>query len=112
MMCSSQVSSLTRVMHYLNINNDSSEKNSFVVLFDLSTNFDTVDHDILINKLRESVGLSDLNWFSFYLSDRTFCVSLSAFNSAETTESSQGFQRGQFLDLCLLICTCSHLATL
>jgi hypothetical protein len=42
---------------------------------DLSKAFDTVDHDILLNKL-SSIGLSSdaCSWFHDYLSDRTQAI--------------------------------------
>jgi len=44
-----------------------------LVLLDLSSAFDTVDHNLLLKILeyRFSVTDSALKWFSFYLSDRT-----------------------------------------
>ena len=42
-----------------------------MVMIDLQKAFDTVDHDILLNKLK-AIGLDDLStsWFSSYLKNR------------------------------------------
>ena len=47
-----------------------------LVMLDLSAAFDTLDHDILISRLRCLFGFSDtvLKWFSTYLSGRTQSV--------------------------------------
>ncbi len=45
---------------------------SLLVLLDLSTTFDTIHHNILLNRLENFVGISGsaLAWFKSYLSDR------------------------------------------
>ena len=48
-----------------------------MILIDLQKAFDTIDHDVLLQKLYAS-GFSKrtLNWFKFYLSNRSFKVNL------------------------------------
>ena len=50
-----------------------------LVLLDFSSAFDTIDHPILVHCLHTDFGLTDtvLQWFSFYLTDRTHYTSLS-----------------------------------
>ncbi len=45
---------------------------SLLVLLDLSTAFDHIDHNILLNRIQNFVGISGsaLAWFKLYLSDR------------------------------------------
>ena len=45
--------------------------------------FDTVDHNILVDRLENWVGLSEtvLNWFESYLKDRNNFVSIGKYTS-------------------------------
>ena len=68
---------LLKVINDLRINADSN-KMSVLTLLDLSAAFDTIDHDILIDRLEKWVGLSGpvLNWIRTYLTDREYYVSV------------------------------------
>ena len=49
-----------------------------LILLDLSAAFDTVDHNILISRLRKQFGISDkvLHWLKSYLTNRTYGVTI------------------------------------
>ena len=53
------------------------KKITVLFLLDLSSAFDTIDHTILLNRLK-NIGITGLihDWFSSYLSDRTQAVLL------------------------------------
>uniref|UniRef100_A0A8C6KMM3 Reverse transcriptase domain-containing protein n=1 Tax=Nothobranchius furzeri TaxID=105023 RepID=A0A8C6KMM3_NOTFU len=71
---------------------------SVLVLLDLTAAFDTVDHHLLLERLRDWVGLSGsaLEWFSSYLSERSFSVAVSRFRSS-TTSLTHGVPQGSVL---------------
>ena len=51
-----------------------------MVLIDLQKAFDTVDHTILLDKLR-AIGVSSVSWFESYLSNRRQCVEVHGIRS-------------------------------
>ncbi len=69
-----------------------------LVLLDLSAAFDSVDHDIWINRLHNLAGLSGavLKWFTSYLSGRSFNVYANQVVS-DITEMSCGVPQGSVL---------------
>ena len=54
-----------------------------LTLLDLSAAFDTIDHNILLNTLKNDLGIHDvaLQWFSSYLTNRLQCVSIDGVQS-------------------------------
>jgi len=71
---------------------------TLLVLLDLSAAFDTLHHDVLIDRLMSSVGIGGkaLDWFRSYLSDRSQRVSVN--NVLSTTFSlKHGVAQGSCL---------------
>ena len=66
-----------KVLNDIKLNSDSKNL-SVLVLLDLTAAFDTVDHNILLNRLENWVGLSGmvLQWFRSYLTGSEFSVAL------------------------------------
>ena len=56
---------------------------TLLVLLDLSSAFDTVDCNILLARLKSSIGINEfsLNWFTCYLNNRSQRLSLNGFSS-------------------------------
>lgn len=67
-----------------NLNN---QEISILVLLDLSSAFDTIDHSILLKRLHRDCGVSlvALNWFESYFKDRIQCVKFNNTCSGNTT---------------------------
>ena len=88
---------LLRVHHDI-VNAVDQKKGVFLVLLDLSAVFDTVDHDILVDFLRDHIGLdgSVLDLFRSYLSGKTQCVSVDGVLS-ELSELMFGAPQGSVL---------------
>jgi len=77
---------------------------SVLALLDLSAafDFDTVDHDILLTRLKVSVGISGaaLDWFQSYLTSRVECVRRGSARSTQKIVQfgvPQGFVLGPLL---------------
>ena len=67
---------LTRVYNDILMNLDKQGGETVLLLLDLSSAFDTIDHTVFINRLRSpyGVGGAPLNWFSSYLHNRSQSV--------------------------------------
>ncbi len=72
---------------------------SLLVLLDLSPAFDTIDHDILIDRLQNYTGIQvqALIWFRSYLSDRYHFVYLNGEASQLSGIWSTGVPQGSVL---------------
>ena len=90
-------SALLKVKNDILLNIDA-QKVTLLVLLDLSAAFDTVRHDILLDRLRSRLGVTEkgLNWFTSTLSHRAQCV---AFNGelSDTFPLAQGVLQGSCL---------------
>ncbi len=88
---------LVKVFNEIHLNTDSG-RTSVLVLLDLSAAFDTVDHNILLDRLENWVGLygTVLNWFESYLKDRDYFVSIGNYTS-ELTKMTCGVPQGSIL---------------
>ena len=74
------------------------KKLSVLALLDLSAAFDTVDHNILIDRLENWVGLTGpvLNWFRTYLTGREYFVALGD-HSSKNISMTCGVPQGSIL---------------
>ena len=90
-------SALLRVFNDIFLATDSGHS-MVLVLLDLTAAFDTVDHDILITRLEQWVGVrgAALQWFRSYLTQRSFCVNLDGHVSS-TAPLSHGVPQGSVL---------------
>lgn len=68
------------------------------MLLDLSPAFDFVDHRILLSHLERSIGITgmELKWFKFFLSNRSFYVSLGV-HSSTAAHLTCGVTQGSIL---------------
>lgn len=95
--CHSTETALLKVSNDILMAADSGQY-TVLILLDLSSAFDTLDHTVLIHRLCNEMGFSGsvLKWFTSYLSDRSFCVSMNNILS-EMTPLSYGVPQGSVL---------------
>ena len=82
--CHNTETALVKISNDLLLSADNKDV-SILVLLDLSAAFDTIDHCILLNRLKDSFGLDGpvLNWLKSYLSERKQCVKIHNHFSSE-----------------------------
>ena len=87
-----------------------SQEVTLLVMLDLSAAFDTVNHDILISRLHEEVGVSGLalEWFRSYLKNRTQRVAVDG-TFSERFVLDHGIPQGSCLGPLLFIIYSSEL---
>lgn len=75
-------SALLRVLNDTLLATDSGDS-VILILLDLTSAFDTVDHKIILSRLEYFVGIQGnvLSWFKSYLTNRSFSVRLGNFSS-------------------------------
>ena len=68
---------MVRVLNDILLTIDSRQE-AVLVLLDMSSAFDTIDHSLLLQRLRDryGVGGTALSWFESYLTDRTQSVTV------------------------------------
>lgn len=93
---------LVKVVNDLRMNTDQ-KKLSVLVLLDLSAAFDTIDHNILLDRLENWVGLSDtvFKWFGSYLTGRQLYGAMGD-RTSEKMDLTYGVQQGSVLGPVLL----------
>ena len=77
----------------------------FLVLLDLSAAFDTVDHDILLQRLHDEIGVCGvpLQWFESYLTGRKQAITSNKTSSSEC-DLIYGVHQGSVLGAILFTC--------
>ena len=88
---------LTKIFNDIMISGNSGQV-TMMVLLDLSAAFDTIDHDILIERLDKTYGIQDtaLKRFKSYISDRTQSVAINN-TISDTTTLKYGVPQGSKL---------------
>ena len=90
-------SALIRIQNDILLNLDK-KQGVILVLLDLSAAFDTIDHDLMLQRLEDSLGVKGdvLKWFSSYLKNRTSEISIE-YEKSNPTKCKHGVPQGSVL---------------
>ena len=93
----SSETALVKVINDIHVNMNNQQV-TLLVFLDLSYAFDTVDHDILINRIQTSFGITDtaLLWLKSYLSGRSIRVIIDE-STSESLNMSYSVPQGSWL---------------
>ena len=83
---------------------------AIIVLLDLSAAFDTIDHVIMVSRLRGKSGVVDIpvKWFRSYLEDRHQCIQVKG-EISRAASLPHGVPQGSVLGLSLFMTYTAHL---
>ena len=81
------------------LNNMDKGKMSAIILLDLSSAFDTINHGLLLARLKNRFGIdgSVLKWIESYLSQRKQTISIQGFPNSATRSLNWGVPQGSIL---------------
>ncbi len=102
----SMETALLKVVNYIWLETDKGSAVALVLL-DLSSAFDMVDHNILISRLESCVGLQGkvLKWFQYFLTNRSLSVSIGQ-HSSSSHQLACGVPQGSILAPVLFLYSC------
>ena len=85
----------------------------FLVMLDLSAAFDTIDHDILKQRLEHGFGIKDIarNWFHSYITGRHFRISVGGNMSEEFILECVGVPQGSVIGPRVFTMYSQHVST-
>ena len=85
---------------------------TILVLLDLSSAFDTIDHTVLLDRMQQRIGFSGVihDWFASYLTDRSQSVCIEQIFSLALLLLF-GVPQGSILGPLLFLYICFHLVT-
>ena len=99
---------LLRVKHDI-LMNMNRQHVTLLVILDLSAAFDTVDHHIMLERLKSSFGIQDqvLKWFTSYLSNRSQFISVNG-GTSKRFELKMAYLKDRVLAHFCLFYTCPN----